>query len=290
DTIDEHDLPGEFYTDKVPYGYNYMDENDEIRDIAEGASMHGMHVAGTVGANGDEDNGGIMGSAPDAQLYAFKVCGNDPEMGSTYGDIYIKAIDDAIKLGVDALNMSLGSPAGFVDEESAEQQAISRAVDNGILMSISAGNSALLGDGFYYPLVSNPDYGVSGSPGVAYESMQVASFENSTMEVDAVEYTIDDVSDTASFLSAGKTDSSDYVQTSFELVEAGLGLPEDFDDIDVKGKYALILRGENPFAEKVLNAQEAGAEGAIIYNNEDGIVNMATEDEIDIPQLFMLKN
>lgn len=290
DTIDEHDLPGEFYTDKVPYGYNYMDENDEIRDIAEGASMHGMHVAGTVGANGDEDNGGIMGIAPEAQLYALKVFGNDPEMGSTYGDIYIKAIDDAIKLGVDALNMSLGSPAGFVDEESAEQQAISRAVDNGILMSVSAGNSALLGDGFYYPLVSNPDYGVSGSPGVAYESMQVASFENSTMEVDAVEYTIDDVSDTAPFLSAGNTDPSDYVQTSFELVEAGLGLPEDFDDIDVKGKYALIQRGENPFAEKVLNAQEAGAEGAIIYNNEDGIVNMATEDEIDIPQLFMLKN
>src|SRR5699024_9540605 len=38
------------------------------------------------------------------------------------------------------------------------------------------------------------------------------------------------------------------------------------------------------------NAQDAGAEGAIIYNNEDGIVNMATEDEIEIPQLFMLKN
>lgn len=290
ETIDEHDLSGEFYTDKVPYGYNYMDENDEIRDIGEGASMHGMHVAGTVGANGDEDNGGIMGIAPEAQLYALKVFGNDPEMGSTYGDIYIKAIDDAIKLGVDALNMSLGSPAGFVDEEAAEQQAVSRAVDNGILMSISAGNSALLGDGFYYPMASNPDYGVSGSPGVAYESMQVASFENSTMEVDAVDYTMDDESGTAPFLSAGDTDPSDYVQTSFELVEAGLGLPEDFDDIDVKGKYALMQRGDNPFTEKVLNAQDAGAEGAIIYNNEDGIVNMATENDINIPQLFMLKN
>lgn len=289
-TIDEHDIPGKFYTEKVPYGYNYMDENDEIRDLGQGASMHGMHVAGTVGANGDEDNGGIMGVAPEAQLYALKVFGNDPEMPSTYGDIYIKAIDDAIKLGVDALNMSLGSTAGFVNEESPEQQAVKRAVDNGILMSISGGNSALFGDGFYYPMAENPDYGVSGSPGVSYESLQVASFENSNIEVEAVDYTIDEETGSAPFLSAGNTDPYDYVQTTFEVVEAGLGLPEDFEEKDVKGKYALVQRGENPFTEKAVNAQDAGALGVIIYNNEDGIVNMATEDTIEIPQLFMLKN
>src|SRR5699024_1183374 len=73
-------------------------------------------------------------------------------------------------------------------------------------------------------------------------------------------------------------------------VEAGLGLPEDFEGKDVKGKYALVQRGENPFTEKALNAQAAGAVGVIIYNIEDGVVNMATEDEIEIPQLFMLKN
>src|SRR5699024_2452532 len=267
-TIDEHDLPGKFYTDKVRYGFNYMDENDEIRDIAKGASMHGMHVAGTVGANGDEDNGGIMGIAPEAQLFALKVFGNDPEMPSTYGDIYIKAIDDSIKLGVDALNMSLGSPAGCVSEESPEQQAVSRAVDNGILMSISGGNSALFADGFYYPLTSNPDYGVSGSPGVSYESLQVASFENSNMEVEALDYSIDDESGMAPFLSAGNNDPSDFNQTEFEVVEAGLGAPEDFEGKDVDGKYALVQRGELEFGQKALNAQAAGALGVIIYNNE----------------------
>src|SRR5690625_4018779 len=289
-TIDEHDLTGQFYTDKVPYGYNYMDENDEIRDTATGASMHGMHVAGTVGANGDEANGGIMGIAPEAQLYALKVFGNDPEMQSTYGDIYIKAIDDSIKLGVDALNMSLGSPSGFVSEESPEQQAVSRAVDNGILMSISGGNSALFADGFYYPLASNPDYGVSGSPGVSYESLQVASFENSNMEVEALDYSIDDESGMAPFLSAGNNDPSDFNQTEFEVVEAGLGAPEDFEGKDVDGKYALVQRGELEFGQKALNAQAAGALGVIIYNNEDGIMNMATEDALELPQLFMLKS
>ncbi|WP_269411648.1 S8 family serine peptidase [Lentibacillus daqui] len=288
-TVKDDGLPGKYYTEKVPYGYNYMDENDEILDSAAGASMHGMHVAGTVGANGDEDDGGIKGIAPESQLLALKVFGNDPEMQSTYGDVYVKAMDDAIKLGADALNLSLGSPAGYVDSESPEQQAVKRATNNGVLVSISAGNSNKFAEGFYYPLASNPDYGVSGSPGVAEDSLQVASYENSYMDVDAVDYTIDGKADSAPYLSAGNTDPPE--KTSFELIEAGLGTPEDFADKDVKGKYALVQRGGDiGFTDKALNAQEAGAEGVIIYNNTDGIVNMATDNAITIPQLFMLKN
>ncbi|MEN1967536.1 S8 family serine peptidase [Lentibacillus sp. N15] len=289
-TVNDDGLPGKYYTEKVPYGYNYMDKNEDIVDSAAGASMHGMHVAGTVGANGDEENGGIKGIAPESQLLALKVFGNDPEMASTYGDIYVKAMDDAIKLGVDALNLSLGSPAGYVDAESAEQQAVKRATENGVLVSISAGNSNKFADGFYYPLASNPDYGVSGSPGVAEDSLQVASYENTYMDVDAVDYTIDGKDGSAPYLSAGDTDPADYAQTSFDVVEAGLGAPEDFAGKDVKGKYALVQRGDLAFTEKALNAQEAGAEGVIIYNNTDGIINMATDPAIEIPQLFMLKN
>ncbi|TFJ94431.1 S8 family serine peptidase [Lentibacillus salicampi] len=290
ETIADQDLPGQFYTEKVPYGYNYMDETDEIIDNAAGASMHGMHVAGTVGANGDEDNGGIMGIAPEAQLLALKVFGNDPEVQFTYGDVYVKAMDDAIKLGVDAFNLSLGSPSAFVNADSPEQQAVKRAVDNGVLVAISAGNSNMFADGFYYPLASNPDYGLPGSPGVAEDSLQVASYENTYMDVDAVDYEIDGTEESAPFLSAGNTLPSDYVKKSFEVVEAGLGAPEDFAGKDVQGKYALVQRGELAFTDKALNAQAAGAEGVIIYNNTDGIVNMATDDAIEIPQLFMLKN
>jgi len=85
--IRENGLNGQYFSDKVPYGYNYMDENNIIRDIAPGASMHGMHVAGTVGANGNEENGGVKGVAPEAQLLALKVFGNDPNITTTYGDM-----------------------------------------------------------------------------------------------------------------------------------------------------------------------------------------------------------
>jgi lactocepin len=285
--IENEDLPGSYYTEKVPYGYNYMDENDEIREIHAGASYHGMHVGGTVAANGDEENGGIMGVAPEAQLLALKVFGNDPDMQSTYGDIYIKAIDDAIKLGADVLNMSLGSVAGFVDPESPEQQAVTRAVNNGILMSISGGNSALFADGYFYPYASNPDYGVSGSPGVSYDSLQVSSFENTYMEVDALEYAYGSENGTMAFLSAGNTSPPDD-GSAFEVTEAGLGYPEEFEDAE--GKYVLIQRGELDFVTKSLNAQDAGAAGVIIYNNTDGLVSMATDPDITIPQLFMQKS
>lgn len=284
--ISEFNLPGQYWNEKVPYGWNYMDNNNDILDDDVDTGMHGMHVAGTVAANGDEENGGIKGVAPEAQLLALRVFGEGTP--STYGDIYIKAIDDAIKLGADVLNMSLGSPAGFVDAESPEQQAVKRAVDNGVVMSISAGNSNYLGEGFFYPYASNPDYGVVGSPSVSNDSISVASFENTFMDVDAAGVSINgSEAEQVMFLSAGQ--NAPTVGTSFELVEAGLGQPADFEGKDLTGKFALVQRGGIAFTEKALNAQNAGAAGVIIYNNTDGTVNMATDAAITIPQLFMLK-
>ncbi|WP_077619807.1 S8 family serine peptidase [Bacillus sinesaloumensis] len=287
DAISEYALPGKFWTEKVPYGWNYMDGNENIVDTNADTGMHGMHVAGTVAANGDEANGGIEGVAPEAQLLALRVFGE--EVASTYGDIYIKAIDDAIKLGADVLNMSLGSPAGFVDAESAEQQAVKRAVDNGVIMSISAGNSNHFGEGYFYPYASNPDYGVVGSPSVSNDSISVASYENTNMDVDAVSVAIDGNDEgQAMFLSAGQT--APAVGESYELVEAGLGHPADFEGKDLSGKYALVQRGEIGFVDKAINAQAAGAAGVFIYNNADGTVNMASDAAITIPHLFMLKS
>lgn len=286
-TKSEFDLPGQFYNEKVPYGWNYMDNNDVILDGNVETGMHGMHVAGTVAANGDEEDDGIKGVAPEVQVLALRVFGE--KQATTYGDIYIKAIDDAIKLGADVLNMSLGSTAGFVDADSPEQQAIKSAVDNGVVMSISAGNSTYYGDGYFYPYTSNPDYGVVGSPSVSYDSISVASFENSFMDVDTAGVSINgEDAEQVMFLSAGK--SAPTVGESFELVYAGLGYPEDFEGEDMEGKYALIQRGELGFVDKAINAENAGAAGVIIYNNTDGLVNMATDEAITIPQLFMLKS
>ncbi|MFD1423805.1 M28 family peptidase [Laceyella tengchongensis] len=72
---------------------------------------------------------------------------------------------------------------------------------------------------------------------------------------------------------------------SAEVAFAGLGKPEDFAGVDVKGKIALIQRGELTFYEKVQNAAKAGAIGAILYNNVSGALNGTLGQETDIPAI-----
>jgi aminopeptidase YwaD len=72
---------------------------------------------------------------------------------------------------------------------------------------------------------------------------------------------------------------------SAEVAFAGLGKPEDFAGVDVKGKIALIQRGELTFYEKVQNAAKAGAIGAILYNNVSGALSGTLGQEADIPAI-----
>ena len=272
--VTEEALPGHYYSEKVPYGYNYMDLDEEIRDVAAGASMHGMHVSGTVAANGedilDEEGNvvgtdGIDGVAPNAQLLAMKVFGNDPDFQSTFGDVIIAAIDDAIALGADVMNLSLGSTAAFVDDEDPEQVAVARAVENGIVMSISAGNSASFGAGAYDDNMvfgTNPDVGVVGSPGLATESMQVASVNNILNLYVTGIFLDNDV------LPGFGKDA--WNMENVEIVPIGgdkLGYPSDYEGIDVYGKVVLVSRGALSFRDKTMYAAQAGAIGIICYDH-----------------------
>jgi subtilisin family serine protease len=75
------------------------------------------------------------------------------------------------------------------------------------------------------------------------------------------------------------------------LVNAGLGKPEELAKVDVKGKFALISRGEIKFSEKVANAIKAGAAGIVIYNNAPGLIHGAlTDDGSTLPVgVFMIE-
>ncbi|MBD8013347.1 S8 family serine peptidase [Planococcus wigleyi] len=281
---------GKFFTAKVPFGYNYMDGNNEILDLGPEASMHGMHVAGTVGANGNEENGGIKGVAPEAQLLALKVFGNDPLYPSTYGDIYIKAIDDSIKLGADVINMSLGSTAGFVDSSNPEQKAVERATNNGILVSISAGNSDMFGSGYAAPRADNQDYGLTGSPSTSIDSFGVASFENDKITAKSFNYQVDGTqTGQAIYTLANDADPENLPNPNYEVVDVGLGKPAEYAGKNVAGKFALVSRGEIGFVEKGLAAQAAGAIGVIVYNNATGTISMASDPAIKIPYMSALQ-
>ena len=294
ETLEGKNLLGKYYTEKVPYGYNYYDLNSEILDLGPDASMHGMHVAGTAGANGDIDNGGIKGVAPECQLLAMKVFSNDPIYSTTFSDIYLVAIDEAIRLGADVLNMSLGSTASFYVPESAEDVAITNATNNGIVCSVSAGNSGSMTYGWTgnsgYPWKQNPDIGVVGAPGLNKDTIQVASIENTHRKVNGLTYIKDDEEHKVPMAIAGNINPATVLSGPQEFVDGGSGHPSELTN--VAGKIALVVRGglTPNFTEKIENAQNAGAVGIIVRNHETGgedLVNMAIPDSHTIPAVFI---
>lgn len=295
ETLNGKNLLGRYYTEKVPYGYNYYDLNHEILDLGPDPSMHGMHVAGTAGANGNTDNGGIKGVAPESQLLAMKVFSNDPIYATTFSDIYLVAIDEAIRLGADVLNMSLGSTSSFYIPESAEDIAITNATNNGIVCSVSAGNSGSMTYGWTatnsgYPVKRNPDIGVVGAPGLNKDTIQVASIENTHQRANGLTYMKDGTEYNVPMAVAGAIDPPKVLPGPQVFVDGGSGHPSEL--ANVAGKIAIVVRGglTPNFTEKIENAQAAGAVGVIVRNHVTGgeaLVNMATPPGQNIPAVFV---
>ncbi|HHW57149.1 MAG TPA: S8 family serine peptidase [Clostridia bacterium] len=285
------DLPYKYFTDKVPVGWNWADNNDEIIDIGATQSMHGQHVAGIVAANGN-----IKGVAPEAQLIAEKVFSNNPNFSSAFSDDIIAGIDHAVAFGADVINMSLGAPAGFVREDDPENLAIKRAVENGVIVVVSAGNSAYSTKAEFYPYAMDPDIGTVGSPGLFLDAIQVAASINpgltgksfsvnpAPQDFDRVVYSVGSPTD------HDPIDPADVLKGEYEVVYCGLGRPEDFQGKDVVGKVALISRGSITFNAKTINAQNAGAVAAVIFNNTTGTISMALGEGTKIPSVSILRD
>ncbi len=76
-------------------------------------------------------------------------------------------------------------------------------------------------------------------------------------------------------------------EVTAELVLAGLGRPQDFPPEGLKGRIALIERGDLSFSDKVTNATAAGAAAVVIYNNVEGLFRGELKEESPIPALSL---
>lgn len=276
-----------YKSSKIPFAYDYYDNDTNV----SGGNSHGTHVAGIVGANG----GKVTGVAPDAQLMILKIFGDDGS--GAYDSDILAALDDAVMLGVDAINMSLGMTAGFSQAAETRMQEVYQRVKNaGISLMCAAGNeyssSYKSASGTDLPLASNPDNGAVASPSTYDAALSVASMNN--------------VKATAPYLLLGeqKIRYSDPAETvskqisslngTYEYVACGVGATSDFTGKTLTNKVALIQRAgeENgeilTFAQKEANAKAAGAKAVIIYDNVEGdLVNMSTDG--NIPAVFISK-
>jgi aminopeptidase YwaD len=68
---------------------------------------------------------------------------------------------------------------------------------------------------------------------------------------------------------------------------AGIGTPEDFTRVDVRGKIALVQRGTLPFSDKANNAANAGARAVLIYNNAPGLYGGTLRNRIALPVIAL---
>ena len=275
---------GKWYNDKVVYAYDYMDGDDNIKE--KDTSSHGMHVTGIATGNPDKKSANgeyVYGVAPEAQVMFMRVFSD--RSGTTSSAIYAKAIDDAVALGADSINMSLGSSTGStVNADPSIVDAIKRARAKGVSVLISAGNSNTFGYGYDKPLAENPDYGLVGNPSTVEDSISVASVNNTVVTEEV--FNVLGLENNAELnhgkftYAAAETEGQFEKGKEYEYVDAGLGREEDFSGVDVKGKLALVQRGSITFAEKANNALKHGATGILVYNNVAGAnVTMALDGE-----------
>ena len=270
---------------KVPFAFNYGDMGLDVDHTGPYANEHGTHVAGIAAANQVEGSD-VVGVAPDAQIAVMKVMDRD---GYIYTSYWLAALEDALKLGCDMVNMSLGSTSGFTTSDDLTNEILGRVKSTGTVLCISAGNETTAGYGNAFGqnanLTTNPDNGVLGSPGSYANAMSVASVEN--------------VSVISDYISVGGSYNITYVDASngqnplfktlagqaYQVVAVpGTGTPEEFGEVNVEGKIALVQRGNISFTEKCENAKTAGAVACLVYNNEPGVIRMDLNNSpVDIP-------
>ena len=271
---------GKWYSDKLPFAFNYNDWNNDIKQ--SGFKSHGMHVAGTAVGNPKEKSGTgdyITGVAPEAQLIFMRVFSESKNSG-TESYIYTKAIEDAIKLGADTINLSLGSPAGSVMEVGDGLiSALEVAKKAGVNIVAAAGNNAYFSKGgfdYITPRAGNPDYGTVGRPSVSDDAISVANISNSVLNREIA--TVANLLGNVAFNNGNVpifTYSKLFENKDYDYVYVGVGKEENYEGKDLAGKIALVQRGENSFEDKVKIAKKHGAAGVIAYFNDgDTIYNV----------------
>lgn len=147
------------------HGYDFADDDDDPMDL----NGHGTHVAGTIGARGD--NGlGVAGVCWQANIMAVRVLGADG--GGTTTDI-VDGLEFAYNNGAKVVNMSLGSP----NYSSLLNSAIAQAAARDVLIVAAAGNSgADLGSNNSYPCEYNQPNILC--VGALDQNFNLASFSN----------------------------------------------------------------------------------------------------------------
>lgn len=249
--VDGFDFVGETWTPtsgertEDPDPIDFEGHGTHVADIIAGKSLEGTHV----------------GMAPGAKLLAVKVC--SAVSSSCNGVALLKGVDFALDPdgngdfsdAVDVMNLSLGSGYGQIEDDLS--QALANAVDLGVVVVASAGNSA------DRPYITGSPSSTAGVIGVAQTQVPSAiTFPvvvNSPAAIAGV-YSNTATLDWAPVGNGATGDIKTALQAGGADNRACAALPAG----SLAGKIALIDRGSCSVSIKVSNAAKAGATGVLI--------------------------
>lgn len=247
----------------------------------EAGGEHGTHVAGTVGA---ANNGfGVIGMAPGVDMHIIKVFNAE---GYGYSSDLSKAAQLCSEAGANIINMSLGGGGA----NSTEENAFKAFRDAGGLVVAAAGNDGNTTRS--YPA----GYSAIMMIGANDADNNIATFSQfpscstgrgkriTTDDTICVEVTAGGVNTLSTFpaglaTSSGLTaDSSNYISSAMENTGSSAGQTffmgtAEATNAGADGKICVIDRGVISFFDKVNNCELSGGIGAVIINNEPGILS-----------------
>ncbi len=280
---------------KVPYAYNYVDRNTTVTHLNDTQGEHGSHVAGIAAANRYIKNGNsyvdaatnvhAVGMAPDAQLLIMKVFGSS---GGAYDSDYMAAIEDALVLQCDSVNLSLGSGSQGWTYSDAYQNVMNKLTNSQYntktVVTISAGNSYALtefmGTELYYDDI---DLHTGGSPGSFINSLGVAAAQNIGVTGSPLTFNGNKTVyyNETDLTGSRKAMTSVAGNWSYVYIDA-LGEAADYSAVNsatsLSGKVVIVNRGSISFVDKGNNASSYNPKAVIIANNEGGTLNMGLDD------------
>ncbi len=257
---------------------------------------------------------GVTGSAPDAQLITMKVFGAN---GGAYASDYMVAVEDAIALGCDVVNLSLGSPyPGFTSAHEMDPTYDTAYFDGlmqlitktGTVMCVAGGNSgnwADYDDAYQHMYTDEAGTAMVSDPSTYANALAIASVDNigiisssttvftnaqgeqgrkTNIEgledgVDAQWRTLDPKGKGTDYDVVFLGDPSNLLAGK-EQTDNRIygGSLDDFAGFDFTGKIVLIARGNEVYhSDKHTNGMLAGAAAVLIYNNVPGALSASLE-------------
>ncbi len=255
------------------------DSNIGSNGVSTGHGGHGDHTASTAAGNSGVPvviagvpMGDASGIAPRARIAAYKICWTydnpaEPDgtkaTNSCYNSDAVKAIDEAVKDGVNVINYSISGSQTTVNDPV--EQAFYRASLANVFVAASAGNSG-------------PANAVAHlSP---WLTTVAASTHDRNFQADAK------LGNGGSYSGASTNTVAVNVKPLIRAEDAGIGGGDAslcfsagapagaalLDPAKVNGKIVVCTRGNNARVDKSLAVANAGGVGMILVDNGSGLV------------------